>query len=93
MLKWLFLACDVVVRHTRLLEGGRPWCEYGEHQGTWTGTPKRQIQLSKNEVAMVVAEMSLTGMASGHRVVRSIAVSMYLCPLDSGKGPTMSTWT
>ena len=57
------------------------------------GAPKRATQCVTNEMATVSAEMSGIGMASGHRVNRSMTVKRYDCPLEGGRGPTMSMWT
>ena len=57
------------------------------------GTPNRAIQPDKKALATVEAEMSLIGIASDHRVKRSMHVSRYVKPLDGGSGPTRSMWT
>lgn len=59
------------------------------------GQPNRDIQLLKKVFAIVAADVSLIGMASGHLENLSIIVRQYLLPSDSGSGPTMSmcTWS
>ena len=57
------------------------------------GTPKRAIQLETNACATVIAVMLGIGMASGHRVKRSIQVKRYTNPWHEGRGPTRSRWT
>ena len=56
------------------------------------GTPNLAIQPLMSASAHVVAEMSLTGIVSGHLDQRSIIVKMYEWPSDWGSGPTRSTW-
>ena len=55
------------------------------------GTPCRETQWYKNARAHVNAEMSLSGMASGHSVKRSTIVNRWVNPCDVGNGPTKST--
>ena len=54
------------------------------------GTPNRAIQLVINAFVTVSAVMSCIGIASGHRVYRSMAVRQYVNPSDDGRGPTRS---
>ena len=55
--------------------------------------PTAAIQLLRKACKTVSAVMSAIGTASGHLVVRSIIVKIYLFPCSGGKGPTISTWT
>ena len=43
-------------------------------------------------LAQVSVVESGSGMASGHRVKRSMIVKKYFMPSDSSRGPTKSTW-
>ena len=56
------------------------------------GTPNLAIQPLIRASAHVVAEMSFTGIASGHLDHLSTIVKMYAWPSDCGNGPTRSTW-
>jgi hypothetical protein len=73
----------------------REWKRWDSNWRPWSvvivsGQPKRDIQLVKRARATVSAEMSGMGMASGHRVKRSIAVRQCVKPDDVGSGPTRS---
>ena len=56
----------------------------------WSGTPCLDTQVSSAFV-QDDAVASAMGIASGHLVLRSIDVNMYLYPSEEGSGPTMST--
>jgi hypothetical protein len=57
------------------------------------GTPNRLIQPLMRPSAQSPAVADLSGTASAHLVERSITVSRYTKPsLDTGSGPTRSTW-
>jgi hypothetical protein len=55
------------------------------------GTPNRCIHPAKRAAAQSAAEVDCSGIASGHLVVLSMAVKIYVQPLDLGRGPTRST--
>ena len=54
------------------------------------GTPNAATHRVTNARATVSVVMSGREMASGQRVKRSMQVSVYVCPLDGGNGPTRS---
>ena len=56
------------------------------------GRPKRATQWNSCAQAQDLAEVSMRGMASGHRVNLSTMESRYEKPWDSGSGPTRSIW-
>ena len=58
-----------------------------------SGVPNRLTQFCSRALARESADVSLTGMASGHRVNRSTTVMRCENPGDGGKGPTTSTCT
>ena len=58
----------------------------------WSGTPNLDIQEDRRAVAQASAVADFIGMASGHRVERSITVSMYLWSSAGGRDLTTSTW-
>ena len=58
-----------------------------------SGVPNRLTQFCSSARARESADVSLTGMASGHRVNRSTTVRRCENPWDGGKGPTTSTCT
>lgn len=55
-----------------------------------SGAPNLAIQVVKKHVAIVSADVSVIGVASGHLVYLSIIVRQYLLPFTTGNGPTMS---
>ena len=56
------------------------------------GTPNREIHPRMRAFVQVGVFASGRGMASGHRVNRSIMVKRYVIPSLGGSGPTKSTW-
>ena len=56
------------------------------------GIPNRGIQYLNMAPAHSVAVIDLMGIASGHLEVLSTMVKRYEKPLDSGNGPTKSTF-
>ena len=58
----------------------------------WMGVPKRAIQSLRRARARVRADVSETGIASGHRVNRSMMVNRWVNPRQEESGPTTSTW-
>ncbi len=60
---------------------------------TVEGTPNLEILPLMNSCATVSAVMSEMAKASGQRVKRSTQVSMYVQPLEGGRGPTRSMCT
>ncbi len=51
------------------------------------------IQVEQKASAQAEAVVEDRGMASAHRVVRSIMVKMCVLPCEGGSGPTISTCT
>ncbi len=54
-------------------------------------TPNRAIQVEHSASAQAESVMEDRGMASAHRVLRSMLVNMYVKPCEGGSEPTMST--
>ena len=52
----------------------------------------RRFVVDNSLEAQVSVVASGMGMASGHLVERSMMEKMYRAPLETGRGPTMSTW-
>jgi hypothetical protein len=61
---------------------------------TISGMPKRATHVVRNAPVQEAAEISFSGVASNHLVVRSMTVKIYSQPSsETGRGPTKSTWT